>query len=187
MATTAPAARLRFPIAAPNKMNSATLGLCVVAIAVPLTTSVDSLEQDPLMMCFALALCVAFHRGIALIVRGLSCRDHKKGELVGACVPDEGNKKGAAMAADWRRKGDLVAVDRTWIEAGGLHWNVGEQDAAALCAYIGDEDGDEEHREHSPRTPKLRHREGEDTPMYVTQHTAAKKLMHPTQEEICYP
>jgi hypothetical protein len=59
-------------------MKSGTIGLCVVstvvAIAVPLTTSVASLEQDPLMMCFALALCMAFNGGIALIVRGVRRR-----------------------------------------------------------------------------------------------------------------
>jgi hypothetical protein len=58
-------------------MKSATIGLfvvsTVVAIAVPLATSVDSLEQDPLMMCFALALYMAFNGGIGLIVRG--CTD----------------------------------------------------------------------------------------------------------------
>ena len=60
-----------------KKMNSAVIGLCVasmvVAFAVPLTTAVDSLslERDPLMMCFVLALCVAFHSGTALIVRGV--------------------------------------------------------------------------------------------------------------------
>jgi len=59
-------------------MKSATIGLClvstVVAIAVSITTSVDSLEQDPVMMCLALALCMAFNGGIALIVRGVRRR-----------------------------------------------------------------------------------------------------------------
>jgi hypothetical protein len=47
----------------------------VVAIVAPLTTTaVQSLEEDPLMMCFALALCAAFNGGIALIVRGVRRR-----------------------------------------------------------------------------------------------------------------
>ncbi|XP_066326023.1 uncharacterized protein [Miscanthus floridulus] len=63
-----------------KKMNSTTIALCVastvIAIAASLTKSVDSLslERDPCTMCFALALCVAFHGGIALIVRGVRRR-----------------------------------------------------------------------------------------------------------------
>lgn len=57
-------------------MNSATVGLCVASMLVSIvasltTTAVQSLEQDPLMRCFALALCVALHGAVALIVRGV--------------------------------------------------------------------------------------------------------------------
>lgn len=61
-----------------KKTNSGTIGLCVaftvVTIAIPLTTLVDTLEQDALMTYFTLALRVAFHGSIALIVRGVRGR-----------------------------------------------------------------------------------------------------------------
>ncbi|XP_066352406.1 uncharacterized protein [Miscanthus floridulus] len=58
-------------------MNSSTAGLCVasavIAITVSLTAVADPLEQDPCLVVvgFALALCMVFHGGMALVFRGV--------------------------------------------------------------------------------------------------------------------
>jgi len=56
-------------------MNSSTAGLCVasavIAITVSFTAAADPLEQDPCLLGFALALCMVFHGGMALVFRGV--------------------------------------------------------------------------------------------------------------------
>ncbi|XP_066352404.1 uncharacterized protein [Miscanthus floridulus] len=71
------ASRFHSPRTVRKTMNSSTAGLCVasavIAITVSLTAVADPLEQDPCLVVvgFALALCMVFHGGMALVFRGV--------------------------------------------------------------------------------------------------------------------